>query len=39
VLTRAVADLSQGRVKLKIGSGCGVLDRLAANGMYARFRD
>src|ERR1700733_5156582 len=31
-IVREVADLSQGRVKLKIGSLYGVLDRLAGRG-------
>jgi PadR family transcriptional regulator, regulatory protein PadR len=34
-----VADLSQGRVKLKIGSLYGVLDRLAAEGLIEPDRD
>ena len=33
-----VAELSQGRVKLKIGSLYGVLDRLAAAGLIERDR-
>ena len=32
-IVREVTELSQGRVKLKIGSLYGVLDRLAADGM------
>jgi PadR family transcriptional regulator PadR len=34
-----VADLSQGRVKLKIGSLYGVLDRLAAEGLIEPDRE
>jgi PadR family transcriptional regulator, regulatory protein PadR len=34
-----VAELSQGRVKLKIGSLYGVLDRLAAEGMIEPDRE
>ena len=34
-----VADLSQGRVKLKIGSLYGVLERLAAEGLIEPDRD
>jgi PadR family transcriptional regulator, regulatory protein PadR len=34
-----VADLSHGRVKLKIGSLYGVLDRLAAEGLIEADRD
>src|ERR1700724_502064 len=34
-----VADLSQGRVKLKIGSLYGVLDRLAADGLIEADRE
>ena len=34
-----VAELSQGRVKLKIGSLYGVLDRLATDGLIEPDRD
>ena len=34
-----VAELSQGRVKLKIGSLYGVLDRLAADGLIEPDRE
>jgi DNA-binding PadR family transcriptional regulator len=34
-----VADVSQGRVKLKIGSLYGVLDRLSAEGLIERDRE
>ena len=34
-----VAELSQGRVKLKIGSLYGVLDRLAAEGLIEPDRE
>ena len=38
-IVREVADLSQGRVKLKIGSLYGVLDRLAAGGLIEPDRE
>jgi PadR family transcriptional regulator len=38
-IVREVADLSQGRVKLKIGSLYGVLDRLAADGLIEPDRE
>jgi PadR family transcriptional regulator PadR len=38
-IVREVADLSQGRVKLKIGSLYGVLDRLAADGLIEADRE
>jgi PadR family transcriptional regulator, regulatory protein PadR len=38
-IVREVAELSQGRVKLKIGSLYGVLDRLAADGLIEPDRE
>ena len=38
-IVREVADLSQGRVKLKIGSLYGVLERLAAEGLIEPDRE
>jgi DNA-binding PadR family transcriptional regulator len=38
-IVREVAELSQGRVKLKIGSLYGVLDRLAASGLIEPDRE
>src|ERR1700724_1779698 len=38
-IVREVAGLSQGRVKLKIGSLYGVLDRLAAEGLIEADRE
>jgi PadR family transcriptional regulator, regulatory protein PadR len=38
-IVREVADLSQGRVKLKIGSLYGVLDRLAGEGLIEPDRE
>ena len=38
-IVREVAELSQGRVKLKIGSLYGVLDRLAAEGLIEPDRE
>ena len=38
-IVREVGDLSQGRVKLKIGSLYGVLDRLAADGLIEPDRE
>src|SRR5277367_1842944 len=38
-IVREVADLSQGRVTLKIGSLYGVLDRLAAEGLIEHDRE
>jgi DNA-binding PadR family transcriptional regulator len=38
-IVREVAELSQDRVKLKIGSLYGVLDRLAAEGLIEPDRD
>jgi PadR family transcriptional regulator len=38
-IVREVADLSQGRVELKIGSLYGVLDRLAADGLIEPDRE
>ncbi len=38
-IVREVAELSQGRVKLKIGSLYGVLDRLAAEELIERDRE
>jgi DNA-binding PadR family transcriptional regulator len=38
-IVREVAELSQGRVKLKIGSLYGVLDRLAVDGLIELDRE
>jgi len=38
-IVREVTELSQGRVKLKIGSLYGVLDRLAADGLIEPDRE
>ena len=38
-IVREVAELSQGRVQLKIGSLYGVLDRLAADGLIEPDRE
>jgi len=38
-IVREVADLSQGRVKLKIGSLYGVLDRLTIDGLIEPDRE
>jgi PadR family transcriptional regulator, regulatory protein PadR len=38
-IVREVAELSQGRVRLKIGSLYGVLDRLAAGGLIEADRE
>src|SRR5499427_3479328 len=38
-IVREVAELSQGRVKLKIGSLYGVLDRLATEGLIEPDRE
>ena len=38
-IVREVADLSQGRVRLKIGSLYGVLDRLATEGLIEADRE
>jgi DNA-binding PadR family transcriptional regulator len=38
-IVREVAELSQGRVRLKIGSLYGVLDRLAAGGLIEPDRE
>src|ERR1700733_6035522 len=38
-IVREVVELSQGRVKLKIGSLYGVLDRLSAEGLIEPDRD
>jgi len=38
-IVREVTELSQGRVRLKIGSLYGVLDRLAADGLIEPDRD
>jgi PadR family transcriptional regulator, regulatory protein PadR len=38
-IVREVAELSQGRVRLKIGSLYGALDRLAAGGLIEPDRD
>src|SRR3984957_1321486 len=38
-IVREVAELSQGRVKLKIGSLYGVLDRLSADGLIEPDRE
>src|ERR1700752_5266642 len=38
-IVREVAELSQGRVKLKIGSRYGVLDRLTAEGLIELGRE
>jgi PadR family transcriptional regulator len=38
-IVREVAELSQGRVKLKIGSLYGVLDRLTAEGLIEPDRE
>jgi PadR family transcriptional regulator PadR len=38
-IVREVAELSQGRVRLKIGSLYGVLDRLAADGLIEPDRE
>jgi PadR family transcriptional regulator len=38
-IVREVAELSQGRVKLKIGTLYGVLDRLAADGLIEPDRE
>jgi DNA-binding PadR family transcriptional regulator len=38
-IVREVAELSQGRVRLKIGSLYGALDRLAADGLIEPDRD
>ena len=38
-IVREVVELSQGRVKLKIGSLYGVLDRLAAEGLIEPDRE
>ncbi len=38
-IVREVAELSDGRVKLKIGSLYGVLDRLAAEGLIEADRE
>ncbi len=38
-IVREVADLSQGQVKLKIGSLYGVLDRLATDGLIEPDRE
>ena len=38
-IVREVVELSQGRVKLKIGSLYGVLDRLSADGLIEPDRE